>query len=135
MVRISTEEKAKYHAATSLASNHVTGLIYLAIALLKESGIEEQTAYGLLKPLAEQNIEAIFSQKDSAAGGGFSGCAQTLTGPIERGDIMTVKKHLDHLERPEWKAVYRAVGLQVTEAAVKKHPERSYEEMKQILAQ
>ncbi|MCI8299502.1 MAG: DUF2520 domain-containing protein [Lachnospiraceae bacterium] len=135
VVRISTEEKAKYHAATSLASNHVTGLIYLAIALLKESGIEEQTAYGLLKPLAEQNIEAIFSQKDSAAGGGFSGCAQTLTGPIERGDIMTVKKHLDHLERPEWKAVYRAVGLQVTEAAVKKHPERSYEEMKQILAQ
>ena len=58
-----------------------------------------------------------------AAGGGFSGCAQTLTGPIERGDIMTVKKHLDHLERPEWKAVYRAVGLQVTEAAVKTIPD------------
>ena len=33
------QSHAKYHAATSLASNHVTGLIYLAIALLKESGI------------------------------------------------------------------------------------------------
>lgn len=135
VVEISTEEKAKYHAATSLASNHVTGLIYLAVELLKESGIQEQTAYSLLKPLVEKNVEAVFAQNEEESRGVWAGCAQSLTGPIERNDILTVEKHLHKLERPEWEAVYRAVGIQVTEAAMKKHPERSYEEMRQILAQ
>ena len=137
VVEISTEEKAKYHAATSLASNHVTGLIYLAVELLKESGIQEQTAYGLLKPLVEKNVEAVFSQNEIESGKKTvcAGCAQTLTVPIERNDIVTVEQHLSKLKRPEWEAVYRAVGIQVTEAAMKKHPERSYKEMKQILAQ
>ncbi|MEY8391328.1 Rossmann-like and DUF2520 domain-containing protein [Lachnospiraceae bacterium 45-W7] len=134
VVRISTEEKAKYHAATSLASNHVTGLIYLAVELLKESGLQEQAAYGLLKPLVEKNVEAIFSQRTDSGCKQFAGCAQTLTGPIERGDILTVKKHLDQLKNPESGAVYRAVGIQVAKAAMEKHPQRSYEEMKQILA-
>ena len=136
VVRIPTKEKTKYHAATSIASNHVTGLIYLAVELLKESGISEQAAYGLLKPLVEKNVEAVFS-KDSANNEQevYAGCIQTLTGPIERNDIVTVKKHLHKLERPEWEAVYRAVGISVTEAATKKHPTRSYSEMKQLLAQ
>lgn len=135
VVEIPTEQKAKYHAAASLASNHVTGLIYLAVELLKESGIQEQAAYGLIKPLVEKNVEAVFSQGAGPDGGAFAGCSQTLTGPIERNDIWTVEQHLHKLERPEWEAVYRAVGIQVTEAAMKKHPERSYEKMKQILAQ
>ncbi len=136
VVRIPTKEKTKYHAATSIASNHVTGLIYLAVELLKESGISEQAAYRLLKPLVEKNVEAVFS-KDSANNEQevYAGCIQTLTGPIERNDIVTVKKHLHKLERPEWEAVYRAVGISVTEAASKKHPTRSYSEMKQLLAQ
>lgn len=136
VVNISTEEKAKYHAAASLASNHVTGLIYLAVELLKESGIKEQEAYSLLKPLVEHNVEAVFSQnKDDSGKGSYAGCVETLTGPIERSDLMTVREHLYKLEKPEQEAVYRAVGIQVAEAAGKKHPERSYKEMKQLLAQ
>lgn len=135
VVKISTEEKAKYHAAASLASNHVIGLIYLAVELLKESGFKEQEAYSLLKPLVEHNVEAVFSQnKDDSGKGSYAGCVETLTGPIERSDLMTVREHLHKLEKPEQEAVYRAVGIQVAEAAQKKHPERSYKEMKQLLA-
>ncbi len=141
VIRISTADKAKYHAATSIASNHVTGLIYLAVELLKESGIPEQTAYGLLKPLVEKNVEAVFSQgsgrEEESRGqdGQYAGCVKTLTGPIERNDIATVNMHLQKLARREPEAAYRAVGLLVAETAEKKHPERSYQEMKQILAQ
>ena len=144
VIQISTKEKEKYHAATSIASNHVTGLIYLAVELLQEAGIKEQQAYHLLKPLVEKNVQAVFTQMDEeqekkcdnySQGKVYAGCAQTLTGPIERNDITTVNKHLQKLDRPEWEAVYRAVGLQVSKVAQRKHPERSYQEMKHILAQ
>lgn len=63
----------------------------------------------------------------------YRGCAQALTGPIERNDTETVRKHLKHLDRRQWELAYRAVGTAVTELAEKKHPERSYETMKKIL--
>lgn len=144
VIQISTKEKVKYHAATSIASNHVTGLINLAVELLQEAGIAEQQAYHLLKPLVEKNVQAVFTQVQESAeedcgilseGKVYAGCAQTLTGPIERNDIATVNKHLQKLDRPEWEAVYRAVGLQVSKVAQRKHPDRSYQEIKHILAQ
>lgn len=144
VVRISTAQKVKYHAATSIASNHITGLIYLAVDMMQESGIEKQKAYDLLKPLVENNVKAVFSQSAreesvDAAGGRnqaqmqYAGCARTLTGPIERNDITTVQKHLQKLGRQEWENVYRAVGIQVAKAAKEKHPDRDYQEMKRVL--
>lgn len=146
IVEISTAEKVKYHAATSIASNQVTGLIFMAVELLKSSGISEQAAYGLLKPLVENNVRSIFEQVKSCKKSSdmeklaemleeleYRGCAQALTGPIERNDLETVRKHLQSMDRPEWEQSYRAVGTLVTELAEKKHPERDYEEMKKIL--
>ena len=129
IVEISTREKVKYHAATSIASNQVVGLISMAVELLQEAGISEQSAYGLLKPLVENNVKSIFEQEDEK----YRGCAKALTGPIERGDVQTVQKHLEHMDRPEWEQSYRAVGKLVTELAEQKHPEREYAEMKKIL--
>ena len=140
IVEISTSEKVKYHAAASIASNQVVGLISMAVELMKEAGISETSAYELLKPLVENNVTSIFEkalqEEDTGCTGqkaGYRGCAQALTGPIERNDTETVRKHLEHMDRPRWESAYRAVGTVVTELAEKKHPERSYETMKQIL--
>ena len=146
IVEISTAEKVKYHAATSIASNQVVGLISMAVELLKESGISEQTAYGLLKPLVENNIRSVFEEvnreeKKLSVGKQdkmseepkYGGCVQALTGPIERNDLETVEKHLQKMDRRQWEQSYRAVGMLVTELAEKKHPERDYGEMKKIL--
>ena len=140
IVEISTSEKVKYHAATSIASNHVVGLISMAVELMQEAEIPEASAYELLKPLVENNVKSIFekeTQEGNASGteqtAGCRGCAQALTGPIERNDTETVRKHLKHLDRRQWELAYRAVGTAVTELAEKKHPERSYETMKKIL--
>ncbi len=139
VVEVSTKEKAKYHAATSIASNHVVGLISMAVGLMGEAGIPEASAYGLLQPLVENNVKAIFAGQQgkgtSCTGGrtGCRGCAQALTGPIERNDTETVREHLAHMGRQEWETAYRAVGTVVTELAEGKHPERSYSAMKKIL--
>ncbi len=139
VVEVSTKEKAKYRAATSIASNHVVGLISMAVGLMGEAGIPEPSAYGLLQPLVENNVKAIFAGQQgkgtSCTGGrtGCRGCAQALTGPIERNDTETVKEHLAHMGRQEWETAYRAVGTVVTELAEGKHPERSYSAMKKIL--
>lgn len=123
IVPISTAAKTKYHAAASIASNHVTGLIFQAVELLKEAGIMEDTAYDMLKPLVCANVENIFA----------SDCAKALTGPIERVDAGTVKKHLKVMEKPEWKQEYCAVGSLVVQLAQRKHPQKEYEEIARIL--
>lgn len=166
VVEVSTKEKAKYHAATSIASNHVVGLISMAVGLMGEAGIPEASAYELLRPLVENNVKAIFAEPqgitasgagekaepqvtDTSSAGqkaglragtsctgqkaGCRGCAQALTGPIERNDTETVREHLAHMGRQEWETAYRAVGTVVTELAEGKHPERSYSAMKKIL--
>ena len=140
IVEISTAEKVKYHAAASIASNQVVGLIFMAVELMKEAGISEMSAYELLKPLVENNVRSIFEtaerQEHASCTGEeseYRGCAQALTGPIERNDTETVRKHLEHMDRPQWETAYRAMGTVVTELAQKKHPKRSYETMKKIL--
>ncbi len=132
IVEIPTAEKAKYHAATSIASNFVVGMVSMAVGLLEEAGIPEQSAYAMLKPLVENNVASIFAK----AGPGekaCQGCAQALTGPIERGDFGTVRKHLESLKDPKWENAYRAVGRLVAELAEQKCPERDYWEMKNLL--
>lgn len=125
IVAISTEEKAKYHAAASVASNQVTGLLWMAIELLKESGIEEKTAYRMLEPLVKNNINTIFS----------AGCSDALTGPVERGDTATVEKHLAVLEKPLWNRVYCAAGALTVKLAEEKNSCRNYEMLWRLLEQ
>lgn len=123
MVKIQTEAKAKYHAAASVASNQVTGLLWMAVELLKEAGITEEIAYEMLEPLVKNSISTIFSQ----------GCQNALTGPIERNDVKTVEKHLSALEKPLWSQAYRAVGSLVTKLAKEKHPKQEYSEIEELL--
>lgn len=123
IVQIPTEAKAKYHAAASVASNQLTGLLWMAVELLKESGITRETAYQMLEPLVKNNVNTIFSQ----------GCQEALTGPIERGDAGTVEKHLQALNHPLWNQSYRAVGKLVTELAKEKNPERDYCKIERLL--
>jgi len=125
IIPIATEAKIKYHAAASIASNHIVGLLFMAIELLKEAGIEEQTAYEMLEPLVLNNLNSLF----------LNGCANALTGPIERNDLLTVEHHLEALNKSEWNHVYRAVGAVLVELAKEKHSDRNYERMKKMLKQ
>lgn len=119
---ISKEDKVKYHGAAAIASNLVVGLIGLSEQLLVECGFDKASAHNALSPIIKGNVEHILND----------GCEKALTGPIERNDIGTVKKHLAVLQGDSG-AIYKAVSRQVLEIAKTKNKDRDYSKMEDIL--
>ncbi|MDH2425868.1 DUF2520 domain-containing protein [Sphaerisporangium sp. TRM90804] len=83
-VWIAEESRALYHAALAGAANHMVTLIAEAQELLKKIGVEQPGR--MLGPLLGAAL-------DNALRLGISG----LTGPVVRGDAVTVRKHVDAL--------------------------------------
>lgn len=119
---ISKEAKSKYHAAASILSNHVVAVLETGYQLLQDCGFSEEEARSFSSVLVRDNVEHIIQDGSMAA----------LTGPIERGDVETVEKHLEVLN-DEQKLVYQACGRQLIQLAKRKNPERVYDEMENRL--
>lgn len=121
-VVISPVNKVKYHAAAVFASNLVTGLFDESVRLLKECGFSESEAQNAIAPMFLGNAEKISK----------NGAVNELTGPVERNDTDTVRRHLSKLSEDE-KKIYISISKHLVEVAEKKHPDRSYEEMLRLL--
>ena len=121
---ISGDTKKEYHAACAISSNLVCALAAESIGLMEKCGFSEEESLAALSPLAVANIKKVFS----------AGPVNALTGPVERCDISTVKKHLDCLPEGPGKEMYRAVSLRLTDTAAKKHPDTDYSEMRAVLS-
>lgn len=119
---LSKENKIKYHAASVFASNLVNGLYGTAVNLLEQCGFQKQQAENALAPLFIGNAFHIEQ----------AGPMNGLTGPIERNDTETVKKHLAVLEGTE-QEIYKSVSLAVVSLAKEKHPDRDYQLMENLL--
>lgn len=119
---ISAEEKVRYHLAAVFASNLTVGLYDLASNILLSSGVSKAFAKHALQPLFLHNAESICKQ----------GVSEALTGPIERGDIETVKKHLSAMSEEEWQ-IYQPLSLHLLDIAKQKNPDRDYKEMRETL--
>ena len=91
--------RAAYHAAASMASNFLVALEESAARLMETAGVE--AAREVLAPLVLR----------SAANWADSG-ADSLTGPIARGDEETVQRHLEALDSlaPELRPLYQALA-------------------------
>jgi predicted short-subunit dehydrogenase-like oxidoreductase (DUF2520 family) len=101
VLRIPPGEKPRYHAAAVFASNFPTILMCLAEELLREVGISSDVARQALHPLFASAVENLR---------GGSG-ASALTGPIVRGDVDTVERHLVALRaHPDALDAYRALS-------------------------
>lgn len=119
---IDGNSKTKYHAAAVMASNHMIALVKTAVDILCECGFSEDSALEALIPLMEGNLSNIKEV----------GCMQALTGPIERNDLLTVKKHLDCLSENQ-RTLYQNLSLVLINLAKKKHPDRNYDEIEVLL--
>jgi len=86
-IEIPDGEKARYHAAAVLASNFPVVLLALAERVLMETGIDADQARRALRPLFHAAAENVRSRT----------AADALTGPVVRGDVGTVRAHLDAL--------------------------------------
>lgn len=101
-LRIAAAGRTSYHAAAAMASNHVVALIDAAAHLMERAGVARSEALQALRPLTETVVA------NTAA----AGAVKALTGPIARGDVETVRGHLDAISRqsPELVALYTAAS-------------------------
>lgn len=102
LIAIKPESKIKYHAAAVIASNYLVTLSSLATTLLEETGIPDTHAKSMITKLMESNLENIKKVNTPK---------EALTGPLSRGDLTTIKMHLDHLSAPHLTSFYRHAGL------------------------
>ena len=107
-LHLDSTQMASYHAAAALASNYVVAAVDAAAAVLALAGVPPADAAQALVPLARGAIDNI------AARGTVGG----LTGPVRRGDAITVQRHLDALRaQPELAEIYRALARRALDMA------------------
>ncbi|NLE07894.1 MAG: DUF2520 domain-containing protein, partial [Dehalococcoidales bacterium] len=126
-IRLEADEKVVYHAAAVMACNYLVTLIKQATDLWKTFDIPTLQATRALLPLIKgtiHNIETV-------------GIPDCLTGPIARGDIGTVRKHIEALEKtsPSVLETYLEMGRQTIPLALAKGriTNQQAEEMEAIL--
>jgi len=115
-------EKVRYHLASVFASNLVAGLYDYASDLLKSCGLSQEFSEKALIPLFLGNADAI----------GANGVVKALTGPVERNDVDTIKKHLASLKDDE-REIYVNLSKRLIKISELKNNQRDYETLKQIL--
>ncbi len=120
---ISPEAKIRYHAACAISSNLMCALVQESLDLLETCGFSRDLGLKALSPLIRSNLEHIVEDGPAAA----------LTGPVERGDVTTVAKHLGCFPSEEERTLYRAASQKLIQVAQERHPGRDYKPMKQVL--
>lgn len=124
---LSPRGKTLYHAAGVVASNHLVALLADGHQLLELSGADMAVAGPAFQSLVEGTVQNFYAQ----------GPVGALTGPIERGDLVTVRAHLAALKRvPKIRERYVAMALKVLELARRRHPRRReiYDTLENLLA-
>ncbi len=111
-IELKANDKIAYHAAAVIACNYLVTLVKLATDLWQSFNIPPSQATQALLPLIRGTIHNI----DNV------GIPQCLTGPIARGDIETIKKHLDALKKvaPALLSTYQELGRQTIPIALAK---------------
>ncbi len=81
--------KALYHAAGVFASNFLVGNLFNSEKLFKESKIDNLNFYEMMQPIVLSTLQNINKE----------GTVKALSGPVERGDLETVKNHLSSIKK------------------------------------
>ncbi|HDP99427.1 MAG TPA: DUF2520 domain-containing protein [bacterium] len=102
LIEIIPEQKPIFHLACTMASNYLNSLLFMVTNLMKHIDLSEKEALNILYPLLEATLQNI--KQD--------GLEKALTGPVLRGDIGTVQKHLQILQNkfPHFKQAYLELG-------------------------
>jgi len=105
-------DKALYHAAAVFAGNYLSTVVKVAVDLWQVLGFSAEEALDMLLPLARGTIGNLAA----------AGLPDGLTGPVARGDVGTIERHLESLEEraPALLPVYRELGRMTIPIALAK---------------
>jgi predicted short-subunit dehydrogenase-like oxidoreductase (DUF2520 family) len=105
-------DKALYHAAAVLSCNYIVTLVKIATDLFAEFDVEPSRAIRVLMPLLNGTVNNLRNV----------GLPRCLTGPIARGDVSTIQRHLDGLtsRAPEFLSLYSELARHTIPVALAK---------------
>ncbi|KDR96147.1 Predicted oxidoreductase, contains short-chain dehydrogenase (SDR) and DUF2520 domains [Peptoclostridium litorale DSM 5388] len=110
---IEKSQKTLYHAAACTASNYVVALVDFAACMLKSAGIDEEGAFEMIGGLSQGALSNVLQM----------GADDSITGPISRGDVGTVKRHIDAIADKydsNLLSMYSAMGKRALEISKRK---------------
>lgn len=106
---IAAKVKPVYHAGAVFASNYLVVVAAVAQRLVRHAGLTDEEAWSALLPLIEATVANLRRQ----------GPAQSLTGPVMRGDVETVMRHLGALTVDDAR-LYQSLARATLELALKR---------------
>jgi predicted short-subunit dehydrogenase-like oxidoreductase (DUF2520 family) len=111
-VPIDASAKTVYHAAAVFASNYLVTVLDAALRAYQAAGIPEPVARRMAQPLATESMANVFRL----------GAAAALSGPVARGDMVTVERQQRAVT--QWDAatgeLYRALVAPTADLARRK---------------
>jgi predicted short-subunit dehydrogenase-like oxidoreductase (DUF2520 family) len=120
MFAIRKEAKVLYHALGSFSSPLVVATLATAERVGRAAGLTAAQTSKMMGPILEQTLRNYLERGPAAA----------FSGPIKRGDLETVRRHLRELGRvPEAREVYRAL----VRSALRDLPSASRKEMRRLV--
>jgi len=101
-LELKAEDKALYHASACIACNYFYTLMQVATDLWRNWGKSNAEAIKAMMPMLQGALNNLSNV----------GLPKALTGPIARGDLMTIRKHLSALEKkaPGMLPLYKELG-------------------------
>lgn len=102
LISILPEGKTLYHAAATIASNYLITLANSSEELLLQAGMTQGQARAMICHLMSGNINNLEQTTQ---------IAEALTGPLARGDALTLSLHLQAIDNPAIKELYKKAGL------------------------
>lgn len=128
IIEVENNKKPLYHAAACVASNYLVTLINYAVLIHKKMGIKPEDSLKGLMGLVESTVSNIKKM----------GTEKSLTGPIARGDVGTIKEHVKSFNEffsKEDSALYRMMGIETSKIAHQNKwiKESTVDELKEIL--
>lgn len=124
------ENKTLYHCGAVVVSNLAAGLYALGADILEACGFRKEDAQKALAPLFQGNAIAVAQR----------GPVEALTGPVERGDVSTMEKHIAAIkdsaalkDKERLMEVYLRLSERLVDIAAEKHPERDYKKITEVI--
>lgn len=119
-VLIDARRKPMYHAFGAFTSPLIVATIAAAERVARKAGLDQVSARAAIAPILRQTVANYFER----------GLAGAFSGPLVRGDIETVRRHLEVLRAlPEARAAYVALAR----SAIKTLPVKKKKDFEKLL--
>lgn len=101
IISIDKVNKPIYHAGSVFATNYLVTLAHNAIMCMQLSGIDIEESRNIVFSMMQSTLSNLINTNSPK---------QALTGPIQRGDIETIKSHIKSMENDKMLNLYKALG-------------------------